>query len=114
MPTRKLPSGIQTFSQVRLDYDVYVDKTLHIYNMVNNYKVVFLSRPRRFGKSLTCSTLGSLFANEKRLFKGLAIEKTDWKWKKYPVIRLDMSAANFTSKSGLKEEECCGLEEWIN
>ncbi|MDR3001920.1 MAG: ATP-binding protein [Fibromonadaceae bacterium] len=68
MTARKLPSGVQTFSQVRLDYDVYVDKTLHIYNMVNNYKVAFLSRPRRFGKSLTCSTLESLFANEKKLF----------------------------------------------
>ncbi|MCL2284227.1 MAG: ATP-binding protein [Fibromonadales bacterium] len=102
MLTRKLPSGVQTFSQVRFDYDVYVDKTLHIYNMVNNYKVVFLSRPRRFGKSLTCSTLESLFTNEKKLFKGLAIEKTDWKWKEYPVIRLDTSSANFTCKSGLK------------
>ncbi|MCL2284211.1 MAG: ATP-binding protein [Fibromonadales bacterium] len=100
--TRKLPSGVQTFSQVRLDYDVYVDKTLHIYNMVNNYKVVFLSRPRRFGKSLTCSTLEALFTNEKKLFKGLAIEKTDWKWKEHPVIRLDTSAANFTCKNGLK------------
>ena len=102
MPIRKLPSGVQTFSQVRLDYDVYVDKTLHIYNMVNNYKVVFFSRPRRFGKSLTCSTLESLFANEKKLFKGLAIEKTKWKWKKYPVIRLNTSSSNFTSENGLK------------
>ena len=102
MPTRKLPSGVQTFRKIREDYDVYVDKTLHIYNMIKNYNVVFLSRPRRFGKSLTCSTLESLFTNEKKLFKGLAIEKTDWKWKKYPVIRLDMSAANFASKDGLK------------
>ncbi|MDR0516073.1 MAG: ATP-binding protein [Fibromonadaceae bacterium] len=102
MPARKLPSGVQTFSQVRLDYDVYVDKTLHIYNMVSYYKVVFLSRPRRFGKSLTCSTLASIFTNEKKLFKGLAIEKTNWKWKEYPVIRLDTSSANFTGKNGLK------------
>ncbi|MDR2579871.1 MAG: ATP-binding protein [Fibromonadaceae bacterium] len=99
--TRKLPSGVQTFSQVRLNYDVYVDKTLHIYNMVSNYKVAFLSRPRRFGKSLTCSTLESLFTNEKKLFKGLAIEKTNWKWKEYPVIRLDTSAKNFTNENGL-------------
>jgi len=102
MPIRKLPSGIQTFRKVREDYDIYVDKTLHIYNMIKNYNVVFLSRPRRFGKSLTCSTLESLFANEKKLFKDLAIEKTDWKWGEYPVIRLDMSAANFMSKDGLK------------
>ena len=102
MSIRKLPTGVQTFSHVRLNYDVYVDKTLHIYNMVNRYKVVFLSRPRRFGKSLTCSTLESLFANEKELFKGLAIEKTDWEWKEYPIIRLDTSAANFADKDGLK------------
>ncbi|MCL2283682.1 MAG: ATP-binding protein [Fibromonadales bacterium] len=102
MTTRKLPSGVQIFRKIRENYDVYVDKTLYIYNMASNYNVVFLSRPRRFGKSLTCSTLESLFAGEKKLFKGLAIEKTDWKWKKYPVIRLDTSAANFTCKSGLK------------
>ena len=102
MPTRKLPSGVQIFRKIRENYDVYVDKTLYIYNMINNYNVVFLSRPRRFGKSLTCSTLESLFANEKKLFKGLAIEKTDWKWKKYPVIRLDTSSVNFKCKDGLK------------
>jgi hypothetical protein len=102
MFTRKLPSGVQSFRKVREIYDIYVDKTLHIYNMINRYNVVFLSRPRRFGKSLTCSTLESIFANEKELFKGLAIEKTDWKWKEYPVIRLDTSATNFTSKDGLK------------
>jgi hypothetical protein len=102
MPTRKLPSGVQAFRKMRENYDVYVDKTLHIYNMVKNYNVVFLSRPRRFGKSLTCSTLESLFANEKKLFKGLSIEKTNWKWKEYPIIRLDTSATNFTGENGLK------------
>jgi hypothetical protein len=109
MFVRKLPTGVQTFSHVRKDYDVYVDKTLHIYNMISRYKVVFLSRPRRFGKSLTCSTLESIFANERELFKGLAIEKTDWKWAEYPIIRLDTSAENFSAKNGLKN-----LKELIN
>ena len=61
MTKRKLPiGGIQTFSEVRRDYDVYVDKTMHIYNLASRYKTVFLSRPHRFGKSLFCSTIKSL------------------------------------------------------
>ena len=94
---RKLPiGGVQTFSTLRKEYDVYVDKTMHIYNMATRYKTVFLSRPRRFGKSLLCSTIESLFRNEKELFDGLAVSKTDWEWKQYPVIYLDLSAENYT------------------
>jgi len=78
MNKRKLPiGGIQTFNELRKEYDVYVDKTLHIYNMATRYKTVFLSRPRRFGKSLLCSTIASLFRNEKELFDELAISKSD-------------------------------------
>jgi hypothetical protein len=76
---RKLPfSGVQTFADVINDY------------------AVFLSRPRRFGKSLTCSTLKAIFENQKDLFKGLAIEALPWEWKEYPVVHLDMSAENCT------------------
>ena len=97
MDRRKLPiGGVQTFSRLRKEYDVYVDKTLHIYNMASMYQTVFLSRPRRFGKSLLCSTIASLFRNEKELFEGLAISKTDWKWNAHPVIYIDLSAANYT------------------
>jgi len=94
---RKLPiGGVQTFSVLRKEYDVYVDKTSHIYNFATRYKTVFLSRPRRFGKSLLCSTMASLFRNEKELFEDLAISKTDWEWKTYPVICFDLSAENYT------------------
>jgi len=92
---RKLPfSGVQTFSDVINDFAVYVDKTAYIHSFISNYKTVFLSRPRRFGKSLTCSTIKAIFENKKDLFKGLAIEALPWEWKEYPVVHLDMSAAN--------------------
>jgi len=92
---RKLPfSGVQTFADVINDFAVYVDKTAYIHNLISNYKTVFLSRPRRFGKSLTCSALKAIFENQKDLFKGLAIETLPWEWKEYPVIHLDMSAEN--------------------
>ena len=94
---RKLPvGGVQTFSVLRKDFDVYVDKTMHIYKMASRYRAVFLSRPRRFGKSLLCSTIESLFRGEKELFNGIAISKTDWDWKPHPVIYIDLSAENYT------------------
>jgi hypothetical protein len=97
MNKRKLPvdSG-QIFRDLRKEYDVYVDKTAHIYNMASRYRAVFLSRPRRFGKSLLCSTIESLFRAQKELFEGLAISKTDWEWKEHPVIHLRLGAGDFT------------------
>jgi len=101
MKKRRLPiGGIQTFNELRRGYDVYVDKTQHIYNMASRYKAVFLSRPRRFGKSLLCSTIESLFRNEREYFDGLAISQTDWEWKEYPVIYLDLSAINYNVENG--------------
>ena len=98
---RKLPiGGVQTFSKLRKEYDVYADKTQHIYNLASRYEVVFLSRPRRFGKSLLCSTIKSLFNAEKELFDGLAISNTDWEWKKHPVIHIDLSVEDFTVDNG--------------
>jgi len=93
---RKLPLGsVQTFEKLRKEYDIYIDKTSIIYDLITDYGVVFLSRPRRFGKSLTCSTLGSIFKNERELFKGLAIDESDWEWKEYPVIHLDLGIGNY-------------------
>ena len=95
---RKLPlSGVQDFAKIRNEYAVYVDKTAYMHNLISNYNVVFFSRPRRFGKSLTCSALKAIFENQKDLFKGLAIEALPWDWKEYPVVHLDMSAANFAA-----------------
>ena len=97
MQRRKLPiGGIQTFSELRKEYDVYVDKTMHIYDIASRYKAVFLARPRRFGKSLLCSTIESLFRNEKELFSGLAISGTDWEWNEYPVIHLELAGSDYT------------------
>ncbi|MCL2442005.1 MAG: ATP-binding protein [Treponema sp.] len=100
MVKRKLPiSGVQTFSKIRKEYDVYVDKTSHIYEMASRYTAVFLSRPRRFGKSLLCSTIEALFKGQKDLFEGLAVSKTNWEWKEHPVIHLGLGADNFTENS---------------
>jgi len=66
--------------------------------MASRYKVVFLARPRRFGKSLLCSTITSLFRNEKQYFEGLAICETDWKWQVHPVIQIDLSGEDFTKE----------------
>ena len=97
MKKRKLPiGGVQTFSKLRNEYDVYVDKTMYIYEIATRYEVVFLARPRRFGKSLLCSTIESLFRNEDEYFRGLAISKTDWEWKEHPVIHLELAGIDYT------------------
>jgi len=102
MTKRKLPiGGIQTFSILRNEYDVYIDKTRHIYEIASRYRAVFLSRPRRFGKSLLCSTIEALFKGQKELFTGLAVEKTNWEWKEHPVIYIDLGSGNFTDNDGL-------------
>ena len=97
MTRRKLPvSGVQTFSKIRNEYDVYVDKTMHVYDITSRYNTVFLSRPRRFGKSLLCSTIEFLFRGQKELFEGLAISKTGWEWKTHPIIHLALGSDNYT------------------
>ena len=88
----KYPLGIQTFSKVREQECYYVDKTSLIYKMTKDYNFVFLSRPRRFGKSLLVSTLASYFRGEKELFEGLAIDKLETEWKRYPVIHLSLAS----------------------
>jgi len=89
---KRLPTGLQEFEYIRKNNAVYVDKTDKIYELVSGIeKQIFLSRPRRFGKTLMCWTLDAIFSGKAELFEGLAISKTDWKWEKYPVIRLDMS-----------------------
>jgi hypothetical protein len=87
-----LPTGLQVFEYIRQKGGLYVDKTDMVYEIVSGLrKQFFLSRPRRFGKSLLCWTLDALFSGKKVLFEGLAISKTDWEWESYPVIHLDMS-----------------------
>ena len=100
---RRCPIGIQTFEKIIEGNYLYVDKTEYIYQMAHgasNY--YFLSRPRRFGKSLLTSTLHSYFSGKKELFKGLAIEKLETEWTEYPVLHFDMSLAKHVDKETLE------------
>ncbi|GHV14474.1 ATPase AAA [Fibrobacterales bacterium] len=93
---KRYPLGIQTFSTIREDDYHYVDKTARIHELVSGSGYVFfLSRPRRFGKSLLCSTLGALFEGRRELFKYLAIDSLTWEWKKHPVIRIDLNVGDY-------------------
>ena len=97
-----LPIGTQTFEKLRKSNAVYVDKTEHIYNLISTGSVYFLSRPRRFGKSLLISTFKELFKGNKELFEGLYIyDKWDWA-KKYPVIHLDFAEITYSNSDELK------------
>jgi len=88
---KKLPVGIQNLREIISDGYVYVDKTEHVYNLINGAKYYFLSRPRRFGKSLLLDTMAEAFKGNKELFNGLWIYSSDYSFEKFPVIRLDMS-----------------------
>jgi hypothetical protein len=101
---RRLPIGIQDFAGIREDGFCYVDKTARIHQLIaGSGKAFFLSRPRRFGKSLLCSTLGAIFEGRRELFgeiagyPALAIDALDWEWKKHPVIRLDLNAGAYSN-----------------
>jgi hypothetical protein len=93
MAERHYPVGIQTFSEIIRGGYVYIDKTDLVWQMQHKRKYIFLSRPRRFGKSLLSSTLHSFFAGQKELFEGLKIMELEKEWNQYPIIHLDMSTA---------------------
>ena len=102
---RKLyPIGIQTFERIRKEDKFYVDKTEYIYRMTHtDGTYFFLSRPRRFGKSLLVSTFQSYFEGKKELFEGLAIEKLEKEWNEYPVLHFDLSKGKHMEKAQLEE-----------
>ena len=114
MEQRRLyPIGIQTFSKLREGNYVYVDKTELVYRMTHGASsYIFLSRPRRFGKSLLTSTLRSYFEGRKELFEGLAIEKLEKEWKSYPVLHFDMSLGKHLDREGLEHYLGRRLSEW--
>ena len=88
----KLPIGIQDFEKIRTGGYLYIDKTEQVYRLVSEGSYYFLSRPRRFGKSLLISTIKALFQGKRELFKGLAIDqKEDWDWAVHPVLHLDLN-----------------------
>nr|WP_032847894.1 ATP-binding protein [Bacteroides finegoldii] len=99
---RLYPIGIQTFSEIREKNYLYIDKTEYVYRMTHFAKYVFLSRPRRFGKSLLASTLHSYFSGRKDLFQGLALERLEKDWTEYPVLHFDMSMAKHVDKERLE------------
>lgn len=98
---RKLPIGIQSFEKLRQDNFLYVDKTAFVYELAVSGKPCFLSRPRRFGKSLLLSTFEAYFQGKKELFKGLTIEQLETDWLEYPVFHLDLNAEKYTSPEAL-------------
>ena len=98
----KYPIGIQTFEQLIEEGYVYVDKTDLVYKMVTEGKIYFLSRPRRFGKSLLISTLKAYFQGKRELFEGLAIDALETEWNKYPVFHLDFNGKDFNDPDELR------------
>lgn len=97
----KYPIGIQDFEDLQRNSYAYVDKTNFVYKLADEGKYYFLSRPRRFGKSLFLSTLKAYFQGKKELFKGLAIYDLETEWKKYPIFHIDLNTANFREKDSL-------------
>ena len=118
---RKMPVGRQSFQVLRENNFVYVDKTQYAYQLISQSRVYFLSRPRRFGKSLFLSTLKAYFLGQKELFKGLYLEKAEAElarqegreaWQEYPVLYLDFNAKNYENKEALTGRLELNLQEW--
>ena len=106
------PIGIQSFSEIREGGFVYVDKTAQVYDLASTGKYYFLSRPRRFGKSLLVSTMEAYFSGRKELFKGLAMEGLEQEWKEYPVLHLDLTGSKYSDVEDLREKLDQHLISW--
>lgn len=109
---RKLPIGIQSFEKLRSEGFLYVDKTALVFRLAQAGAPCFLSRPRRFGKSLLLSTFEAYFKGKKELFKGLAIEQLEQNWFEYPVLHLDLNAEKYDSKERLEKMLEFQLARW--
>ena len=109
---RKYPIGIQSFENIRKEGYLYVDKTALVYQLVQTGKYYFLSRPRRFGKSLLLSTLQAYYEGKKELFEGLAMASLEKDWKTYPVLHLDLNAQRYDSVDSLTSILNDTLCEW--
>ena len=108
----KYPIGIQTFEEIITGGYVYVDKTELVYKLIDSGKYYFLSRPRRFGKSLLTTTLESYFLGRKDLFQGLAIEQLEKDWLEYPVFHLDFSGASYTHPEAIRNRLEVYFSNW--
>ena len=110
--SRILPIGVQSFDDLRREGYLYVDKTALVYKLVTEGRQYFLSRPRRFGKSLLTTTFQAYFEGKNDLFKGLAIEKLETEWKAYPVLYLDFTGFNFNRPGTFEVAVDEHLETW--
>ncbi|MBR5958415.1 MAG: ATP-binding protein [Salinivirgaceae bacterium] len=109
---KNLPIGIQDFESLRNDNYLYVDKTALMYKLLSTGRYYFLSRPRRFGKSLLISTLKTYFLGKKELFKGLAVEQLEKEWAVHPVLHLDLNTAKYAQKGTLDKMLNNALVQW--
>jgi hypothetical protein len=109
---KNLPIGIQDFEKLRNGDYLYVDKTALVYQLVSTGSYYFLSRPRRFGKSMLISTLHAYFSGRKELFEGLAIEKLEKNWTQYPVFHLDLNTDEYRTENALHNKLSAHLAEW--
>ena len=110
---KKLPLGIQNFREIITGGYVYVDKTQFVYDLINDAKYYFLSRPRRFGKSLLLDTIAEAFSGDRDLFEGLFLYDSDYGFEKHPVLRLDMSRVANETPEILKDSLSLALRERI-
>lgn len=108
----KYPIGIQSFDRIIEDGYVYIDKTDMVYSLVHEGSIYFMSRPRRFGKSLLVSTLKNYFLGRKELFKGLKIDSLEKEWKVYPVFHVDFNGSNFTKQGILENRIASYVSDW--
>ena len=106
------PIGIQDFEKLREGNYLYIDKTQLIYKLASGFGYYFLSRPRRFGKSLLISTMEAYFLGKKELFKGLALEQLEQNWTVYPVLHLDLNTSEYRKENDLSEELNRNLLRW--
>ena len=112
MSSKIYPIGIQNFESLRKDGFFYIDKTEIIYRLVKTGRYYFLSRPRRFGKSLLISTLEAYFQGKKELFQGLAMEQLEKEWKRYPVLHLDLNIEKYDIPDSLDKILNNNLTRW--
>ena len=108
----KYPIGIQSFEEIRLDNYTYVDKTRFVFKMVSEGKYYFLSRPRRFGKSMLLSTFEAFFEGKHELFEGLYIYDKVTEWQAYPILHLDLNTREYKDEQSLRDELNKHLEKW--
>ena len=108
----KYPIGIQNFEKLRTGGFAYVDKTAILYQLASQGSYYFLSRPRRFGKSLFLSTLRYYFEGRRDLFEGLAVEKLEKEWEQFPILYLDLNARDYVDETSLHAELNRHLEAW--